>query len=908
MTSGKKIVSIKNLLVIIFALFMLAALIAYGLLVHRNWLKSTGKMIESMASDTNEHLVAEIDSFLHVPYHINEMNRLAIENNILDIANEEQRDKFFVGALTVHPESIYSFSYGMESGEYYGARRNENGDIEIMRNNTATGGQSWYYSVGDDMTAGDLAVKAGLFDPRTRDWYQAAAAVKGPVFSQVYRHFIKEDLTISAAWPIYDESGSLEGVMGSHLLLSDINQYLEQAVERYSGYAVITEQDSGYIIANSLGLDSFKRLSDDSLVRQDLNDLQNADIVAAFRQYETDRTSQFRYKGTQETLYVTVEKIKMSGIDWLLLSAIPESLFMSDITSRMVLTVVLAVFILLVLLLAFMFMIKRLLKPLRELHEAASAFISGNLSKRVKIYRHDEVGLISESFNDVTSKMQALIENLDENIRVRTKELHQANHELDESRQELRLILDSAAEAVYGIDNQGRCTFCNASGIKMLGYHSEQELIGQDMHQLIHHSKSDGTPFPVDSCKISQAILLGKGFQSDDEVFWRADGTPFVVEYRAYPQIKDGIVVGGVVTFADITERKKNEEEIKYLNQHDPLTGLLNRRYFERALSDLDVEENLPLSTIFADVNGLKLTNDIFGHAAGDALIKKTADILTRSCREKDIIARIGGDEFVILLPNTHEENARHVLARIQSETSAARMDAVKCSIALGIDTKMNPGQSLQDTMANAENEMYRDKTINRKQVNKDLIDTIIDTLHTKNPRERQHAVIVRELCGQMGVALSLSQPEIDRLMRAAYLHDIGKVALSDDILTKDAYTDEEDHLHVQQHALIGYRLLSLIDDSMDLSEYVYNHHEYWDGTGFPRGIKGEQIPLISRIISVVETYERALNRSANLRTHTEQERKQLAVSVIQKGAGTRFDPEIAELFIQMVMNADSTA
>jgi diguanylate cyclase (GGDEF)-like protein/PAS domain S-box-containing protein len=479
-------------------------------------------------------------------------------------------------------------------------------------------------------------------------------------------------------------------------------------------------------------------------------------------------------------------------------------------------------------------------------------------------------------------------------------ELNKTIAQLVESKDDLNLILDTAAEAIYGIDLNGNCTFCNKSCIKMLGYRNQEELLGKNMHRQIHHTRRDGTPFPVDECSIFKAFIKGEGSHVEDEVFWRADGTSFDVEYYSYPQIKNGEITGAVITFMDISERKQKEAKIQYLNCYDTLTGLHNRRCFEDNRAKIDNPDNLPLSVIFADINGLKMTNDIFGHAAGDELIKKSSEILQQVCRQNDVVARVGGAEFIILLPNTTSENAEKILSRIKSGFSNARVEAIKCSIALGLDTKRSPDQLLDEIMANAENAMYKDKTMNRKSINKDIIDTIIETLHTKSPGEKQHSITVGDLCSEIGAALHLPETEINKLKRTGYLHDIGKIVLDENILTKAILSDEELE-KMQQHAAVGYRILSLFDDTLDLAEYVYAHHERWDGTGYPRGLKGEQIHLLSRIISVVETYDRVLNRGAL----PLKERKREALDVIKSGSGVQFDPQIAELFIQIIEKSE---
>jgi putative nucleotidyltransferase with HDIG domain len=201
--------------------------------------------------------------------------------------------------------------------------------------------------------------------------------------------------------------------------------------------------------------------------------------------------------------------------------------------------------------------------------------------------------------------------------------------------------------------------------------------------------------------------------------------------------------------------------------------------------------------------------------------------------------------------------------------------------------------------MANAENAMYKDKTLNRKTINKDIIDTIIETLHSRSPREKQHSLLVNELCGRIGAALNLSESDISKLKRAGYLHDIGKITLDESILGKDSLSTEEREI-MRQHSIDGFRILHLFDDTLDLAEYVYGHHERWDGSGHPRGLKEEQIPLISRIISIAETYERIFNQQ----DLPAADRKKKALEEIENGSGAQFDPYIAGEFVKM-MKAD---
>lgn len=900
MKDNRRSMPIRKVISVLFLAAMVISMCSIGYMVFANWFSSAKQASKSTAAEMNERISNQIYSFLSVPEQINESNQKIIANEILDLSKENLRDMFFVGVLSSYEENIYSFSFSAENGEYFGARRNETGEIQIIKNNATTGGNLWYYSVNDGLTAGEIIVQTEQFDPRNQASYKAAVAAEVPIFSPTNNSFKPNDFTISYSSPIYNKDGTLQGVLGTQMLLDDVRTYLEDTVNHYNGYAAIFEKNSNELIANSSGNDNFAVFQDSTLERDENAKIHNADIQGAYVQYKSSLNPNFIYGGEDQNLYINVKEIHLAGLDWVVVSSIPEGFLITPAIQSIRLAVILAVFFLMLSYIIFTLITGRLLKPIHDLIQTTDALSSGDLTKRINIVRNDKIGQISESFNKVADEMQFLVNNLETTVRDRTKELQKAISTADENKNQLQLILDSAAEAIYGIDMHGNCTFCNISCVKMLGYSNQLELLGKDMHRQIHHTRRNGIPLPVEECKIIRAFKQGQGTHVDDEVFWSADGSCFDVEYHSYPQVKNGEIIGAVVTFMDISDRKQKEAEIQYLNCHDMLTGLHNRRSFEENRTKIDNTDNLPLSVIFADINGLKMTNDIFGHSAGDELIKKSSEILQQVCRQNDVVARVGGDEFILLLPNTTTEYAEKILSLIQSEFATARVKAIKCSISLGLDTKRSPEQPLDEIMANAENAMYKDKTMNRKFINKNIIDTIIETLHVRNPQEKQKSISVSELCADVGTALNLMETEVNKLKRAGYLYNIGKIVLDEDILTKEILSTEEFE-KVQQHPAVGYRILSLFDDTLDLAEYVYAHHERWDGKGYPRGVKGEQIPLLSRIIAIAETYNHVLN-SGNL---TLKERKLAALDVINNSAGTQFDPQIAKLFAQMIKSEE---
>lgn len=891
--------SIKFILGIVSFLTLSVTMSCIVYLVFANWTASAEHVTQKLAQDMANDVYWKIDTFLHKPEHINELNSKLIKNGILDMNNERQREKFFVGVLQSYDKEIYSFSYGTVGGEYYGARRNETGTIEIMRNNASTGGHSWYYEVNPDLTAGRRVLDAGAFDPRERSWYQFAEKAQEPIFSPVYKHFVMDGLAISAACPVYNEQEELQGVLGTHMLITSIGDYLAAIVDKNDGYVAILDKTSNKIISNSLegnrnGIGQTNTIAANIFASIDQDVLERI-----YQKYLSAHNDSFIYTIDNQKMFIGVEQYQQNGLNWIIISALPTSILVAEVSQNIEQTVALLILAVVLLVMINHFVTRKLLSPMNNLLDAAEKLSAGNLLPRAEIVRKDELGRIAEAFNKVADKMSSLINNLESIVKVRTNELNSTNEILKDSKRQLQIILDSTAEAIYGIDLEGNCIFCNASCLKILKYSSQEELLGKNMHWQIHHSHIDGTQFPIEECSISQSLGQEEGVYVYGEVFWRADNTPFYVEYRSYPSYKDDRIVGAVVTFMDITERKKNEEELQYISCHDVLTGLKNRRCFEKILKEIDVAENLPLSVIFADINGLKMTNDIFGHTAGDELIKKIAEILQTSCRADDVIGRVGGDEFIVLLPKTTNEEGLSITDRIKESLSRTNVAAIKYSVSLGCETKTDSNQRITEIMANAENKMYKDKVLNRKDINESIINNLMETLYLRNKKEKVHSERVSVLSGKISEMLGFTATKVKRVKEAGYLHDIGKIVFDEKILRGNNLSAAEIEIK-KQHPVVGYRILNLFDDTLDLAEAVYSHHENWDGSGYPKGLKGEEIPIMARIISVAEVYDELTNEYGNLHFDNA-----TALQKIQSLAGKRFDPAIVAVFIKIQENTN---
>jgi len=371
---------------------------------------------------------------------------------------------------------------------------------------------------------------------------------------------------------------------------------------------------------------------------------------------------------------------------------------------------------------------------------------------------------------------------------------------------------------------------------------------------------------------------------------WIEDIGHPIVDSNGNIEVLEGLIF-------DITESKRTSEYIQYMVEHDFMTGVYNRNYFESMKEAVINEEELPVSIIMADINGVRLINDAFGHSEGDSLIVETAKIIKSCSREQDIVARTGGDEFEMLLPGTDRDQAYNVLLSIKEAcdfyNSKISQEEKMISLALGLGTKEDAETHIDDAEKEAEEMLNKSKMFEAKSYHSAVLSSIRSTLYVRSHETEEHALRIAEVSVKIGQELELSPKDLEELQLFSMLHDIGKIGIEDSILNKPGKLTEEEWKIIKKHSEIGYRIAKSIPEIEGVAEYILAHHERWDGKGYPAGKMGTEIPLASRIVAVADAYD-AMTED---RVYQKSLSKEEALGEIQRNAGLQFDTEIVRIF-----------
>jgi len=363
--------------------------------------------------------------------------------------------------------------------------------------------------------------------------------------------------------------------------------------------------------------------------------------------------------------------------------------------------------------------------------------------------------------------------------------------------------------------------------------------------------------------------------------------------------LKAGQVVGERGFKKDAKPCKSLEDELIYLNTHDRLTGLFDRNYFMKKLRMYVSNERFPLTVIIADINGLKIVNEVFGLEVGDLLLTKTAEIIKNSTGIDSIAARWSGDEFAITLPNTDDAAADIICCNISNKCTGMEGCPVKPSIALGNATLTSMTQDMNGVIFRAEDRMYRQKLLESQSTHSSIIASLRKALFEKSFETEEHAQRMRKMSMKIGKKIGLSRDEQDELCLLSVLHDIGKIAIPDSILSKPGKLTDVEREEMKRHSEIGYHIAAASNELSSIAEFILSHHERWDGSGYPQGLKGNETPKLARIVAVVDAYDVITSE----RPYKPALSHDKAIKEIRRCSGTQFEPDIAEAFCSMDFN-----
>ena len=773
---------------------------------------------------------------------------LTIENEYYktSISSQLEKKSEIINNLSTYMESKRQLNYD-ELLDYMKAMLNKNSNIESI----------YFGSTDNLLVNGSGWIPPEDFDLRTRPWYVKAINHGKLVITDVFLNATSEKHIITIAKPVYSNKGQVIGVLGADLSLDSIVDLISVQDDSYGEFFILNEELE--LIAKSRTQDDGKPILEDISLKISSN-ISNigTSVAEATLNNEKGYVSISRIDGTN--LYVGVfNPIKSYNY--------------YDTQWRNIL-IISVIFLIGLLLIMFLIQNKIIIKPAYTLeNDIKQISVTDNINYRLEELKRDPFENIRKAVNARLAQTEIYFSDLLENKLL-----------LEKSQKRNAAIINVLPDIIFMYDSKGVFIDCQTNDEAGLVL-SKDLFIGKNISEVMPPDISEKAIM-----SITKTIATGQLQKFEYNI--NIDGSQRTYEARMVKSNDNEVLA----ISRDITSEKQEQEYILKLTYKDQLTGLYNRRYYEEQIEKLSGSEFLPLAIMMVDVNGLKLTNDAFGHHIGDELLKKVAKNLI-SCDSKGGFAcRVGGDEFLMVFPNTDENEAEYLVDKLYELVSAERLENIVISISAGCQVRTDVSQSIRDTLIKAENHMLRKKIVESQSMRNQTVNIIMQTLSEKNEREKRHSVEVAKWAKEIGVAMGLSVQKVKEIELAGLLHDIGKIAIKEDILNKPGKLTEEEYDEIKRHPESGYHILKSVDEYSSLAQCVLEHHERFDGKGYPKGIKGSQISLIARIIAVADAFEAMIAQRPYRKSLTEE----MAIEEIKKNANTQFDPEIVTAFLKI--------